>query len=60
MEFLQHGYGLLDITRARIVAELWYTLIRAPSAEQTFGVGLTLRRGSNRWAERLRSKPTAP
>lgn len=58
MELVEHGYGLLDITRGRIVAEYWYVPILEPSGEERFATGLVVERGANRWSRTPRTEPT--
>ncbi|MEO0600849.1 MAG: alkaline phosphatase D family protein [Myxococcota bacterium] len=49
VELVQHGYGVLDVTQTRVVAEYWYSPILEPSNEETLGASLTVERGANRW-----------
>ncbi len=56
-DFIQHGYGILDITPERIVAEMWYSPILYPTATEKFGVGLRVRDGQNKWDWRLLAEP---
>jgi alkaline phosphatase D len=49
LELSLHGYGVLDVTPARIVAEIWYSDILARSDEETLGASFTVERGANHW-----------
>ncbi len=57
-DFIQHGYGILDITPDRIIAEMWYSPILYPTTQEQFGIGLQVRDGANRWDWQLRATPT--
>ena len=50
LELVSHGYGILDITSERAVAEFWYTPIRSRSDEERLARSLTVERGANRWS----------
>lgn len=60
VELIQHGYGLLDITDERIVAEYWYSPILEDSEEEVMAAGLTVRRGANRWEREIATEPFVP
>jgi alkaline phosphatase D len=49
LELTSHGYGVLDLTPDRTVAEMWYAPILTRSDVQTLGVSLTVQRGTGRW-----------
>ena len=49
LDLTQHGYGVVDITAERVVAELWYSRVRAADAQETLGATLVTRRGEHRW-----------
>lgn len=49
MDLLQHGYGILDITPERCVAEFWYTPIRSVTTEQHMARGLQVLDGKDHW-----------
>jgi len=49
LDLTRHGYGILDITRERITAEIWYSEILAHSEQEVLGKSLTVARSSNRW-----------
>jgi len=57
LELTSHGYGVVDVTPDRIVGEIWYSPILAPSDVETFGLAYAQRRGQNRWD---RTRLTAP
>lgn len=44
-----HGYGVLDVTPARIVAEIWYSEILARADEETLDATFTVERGATQW-----------
>ena len=52
-ELTSHGYGVIDLQRERMVAEIWYSPILVPSREERFGGAYAMPRGRNR----LRSQP---
>ena len=56
-DFMQHGYGILDITPERIVAEMWYSPVLYQTDQEKFGVGLRVRDGKNKWDWRLLAEP---
>jgi alkaline phosphatase D len=49
-ELTSHGYGVLDLTPERAVAEYWYSDILDRSDEETLGASFTVLRGANRWS----------
>lgn len=49
-ELIEHGYAVIDITPARIEAQMWYSAIRQPTREERLGVRVTMERGANRWS----------
>lgn len=60
VDFMRHGYGLLDITPDRIVAELWYSPILYEAPYEEFGGGWRVRNGRNRWDWGRIVTPTEP
>ncbi len=48
-EFVQHGYGILNIEPDSIVAEWWYSPILDMDQNETLGKRLTMVNGENRW-----------
>lgn len=57
-DFVQHGYGILDISPERIIAEMWYSPILLPTNTEKFGIGIRVRNGKNKWDWRLLAEPT--
>lgn len=49
MDMVQHGYGILDITPDRLVAEFWYSPVLYPTNTEKFGGGYVVLNGKNRW-----------
>lgn len=49
VDFMRHGYGLLDITPERIIAEFWYSPVLYEAPFEDFGGGWRVRDGRNRW-----------
>jgi len=60
VELTSHGYGLVDVRPDRVVAEIWYSPIRAPAHEETFGGAYVCERGANRYARERLENPTLP
>jgi alkaline phosphatase D len=58
LELTSHGYGIVDVTADRIVGELWYSPILAPSDVETFGLAYAQRSGQNRWDRTRITTPT--
>lgn len=56
-DFIQHGYGILDITPERIIAEMWYSPVLYQTDTEKFGVGLRVPDGKNKWDWRMRAEP---
>ncbi len=56
-DFIQHGYGILDITPERVIAEMWYSPVLYQTTKEKFGVALRVRNGKNRWDWRLLAEP---
>ena len=50
LELTSHGYGIVDVTPERIVAEVWYSPILFAAYQETFGGAYAQPRGLNRWA----------
>jgi len=48
-EFVQHGYGILNIDHDSIVAEWWYVPILQQTGEQTLAHSMTVGDRQNRW-----------
>jgi alkaline phosphatase D len=48
-ELTQHGYGILDITAQRVVADYWYSPILERTETESRGPALLALRGANRW-----------
>ncbi len=62
-QFTKHGYGTLDITKERCVAEFWYSPILSVQQKEVFGRGYTVLNGANKWQRKFnkrRSKSTYP
>jgi alkaline phosphatase D len=62
-QFSKHGYGTLDVTPQRCVAEFWYSPILTPQSTEQFGRGYTVLDGKNHWERkfnRSRKKSTYP
>lgn len=49
MDMVQHGYGILDITPERVIAEFWYSPVLEYSSKEKFGGGYIVKEGKNRW-----------
>ena len=49
VDFTRHGYGLVEITPDKLVAELWYSDILKPSDTEELGVSLTCLKDKNQW-----------
>ncbi|MCF8257744.1 MAG: alkaline phosphatase D family protein [Flavobacteriales bacterium] len=49
VEFVQHGYGILNIEHDSIVAEWWYSPILEPSDNEILAKSMTVEDGRNRW-----------
>lgn len=58
-ELVSHGYGLIDVTPERVVAEVWYSPILAPADHETFGGGYAIARGGRRYERARRASPTS-
>jgi alkaline phosphatase D len=58
LELTSHGYGIVDVTADRVVGEIWYSPILAPSDVETFGLAYAQRRGQNRWDRTRLASPT--
>lgn len=56
-DFIQHGYGILDITTERVIAEMWYSPVLYKTDIEKFGIGLRVRNGKNKWDWRLLAEP---
>jgi alkaline phosphatase D len=56
-DFIQHGYGILDVTSERIIVEMWYSPVLYQTTKENFGVGLRVRDGKNKWDWRLLAEP---
>jgi len=50
LELIEHGYGVLEVTPERVVAEMWFSPIRASDHEETLGMRLVVELGANRWS----------
>jgi alkaline phosphatase D len=48
-EFVQHGYGILNIDPDSIVAEWWYSPILEISPNEVMAKSMTVGNGQNRW-----------
>lgn len=62
-QFSKHGYGTLDVTPERCIAEFWYSAILSPQLTEKFGRGYTVLNGKNHWERkpnRNRKKSTYP
>lgn len=62
-QFTKHGYGTLDVTPERCVAEFWYSPILSYQTTEEFGRGLTVLNGKNHWERKVnkrRKKSTYP
>jgi len=49
VEFVQHGYGILDIRPDSTVAEWWYSPILQMSGNETLAKSMTVGNRQNRW-----------
>ena len=49
LELTKHGYGILDVTKERVVAEIWYSDILFPQDTETLGVALQVEAGTQKW-----------
>lgn len=50
LDLTRHGFGVVDVTRERIVAEVWYLPILDPiDVEAELGVAYAMRHGEQRW-----------
>jgi alkaline phosphatase D len=49
LEITRHGYGVLDLTPDRVVADIWFSPILSRADTEELGARLTVRRGRNRW-----------
>lgn len=49
VEFVQHGYGILNIEPDSIVAEWWYSPILSASGNETLAKSMTVGNTQNRW-----------
>lgn len=58
MDMVQHGYGIMDITPERIVAEFWYSPVLKMSDTEKFGGGYIVREGTNKWQWGHTNRPT--
>jgi alkaline phosphatase D len=58
LELTSHGYGIVDVTAERIVAETWYSPVLEPSETERFGLSYALRRGDDRWSRARLEAPT--
>lgn len=56
-DFIQHGYGILDITPDRVIAEMWYSPVLYQTPKEKFGVALKVRNGKNQWDWKLLAEP---
>jgi alkaline phosphatase D len=56
-DLTRHGYGILDITEDRIVAEYYYSRIKRITNKEMFGAGLVLKSGRNYWSPYRRFTP---
>lgn len=58
MDMVRHGYGIMDITPDRIVAEFWYSPVLEMSDEEEFGGGYIVKEGTNKWRWGHTTRPT--
>lgn len=49
LELVSHGYGVVDVTRERVEAQVFYSPILGPADTETPGPIHTVARGANRW-----------
>ena len=49
LELVSHGYGVVDVTRERVEAQVFYSPILGPADTETPGPVHTVARGANRW-----------
>lgn len=56
MELVQHGYGVLNISKDSITAEFWYSPILQVSGTETLGQQLVVHDGAGHWQ---RTMPTS-
>jgi len=55
-QFSKHGYGILDVTKDRCVAEFWYSPILSVQSAEHFGRGYTVLNGISHWQKRPNKK----
>ncbi len=63
VNFAKHGYGTIDVTPERCVAEYWYLPIHKKTSKEKFGRGFTVKQGVSHWEHKYnkhRSKSTYP
>lgn len=48
-DFMQHGYGVVDVTPERVEAAIHYTPILEPSEEETVGAVFEMTHGTHGW-----------
>ena len=58
MEWVEHGYGIVDLTPERALLELWWQPLEARSREDRLGAQLRVDRGTNHAVPVLRPEPT--
>jgi alkaline phosphatase D len=56
-DLTRHGYGILDITHDRIIAEYYYSKLKRKTDKERFGAGLVLKAGRNYWCRYRRFRP---
>jgi alkaline phosphatase D len=56
--YLDHGYGLLDIKPDSVVAEIWYSDKLNITSEETFSKGFVVKDTENRWNRTPTTAPT--
>jgi alkaline phosphatase D len=49
LELTKHGYGMLDVTAERVIAEIWYSSILEPADEEELGTTLEVLSGAQKW-----------
>lgn len=59
IDFTQHGYGVVDVTRDAITVEMWFSPKLEPADDEVFDVGTVLPWGQRHWSRVPRTTPTS-
>lgn len=57
-EYVEHGYGILDIKPDLVTGEFWYNNILTVTNTETFGKGVVCDDGANHWRREFLLNPT--